>query len=171
MNIPKLFLSRTTVTALAIIASVIAFNTFYTKLETEQLAAFNEWAPKTFDLLENQNPEAATKSKVSISIRLEGGEKASTWTFPEHTLADTKEREQTARVLQLINESKVFGISPASRNASGERITIAITDESTSFSTTVSAQELRSNIQIQNLLKLLEIYASTPESPVNPAQG
>jgi len=171
MKIVRFLLSKTAVTTLVIIAALIAFNAFNAKLESEQLAAFNDWYPKIVSTLESENVEETTKSKLQITIGVNSSLSTSTWNFPAHTLSDTTERSQTSRVLQLISESKVFGMPSLSRsNEGGSYVTIAVSDESVSFSTTVASETVESNIQLQNLLKLLEVYASTPSQPVNPAQ-
>lgn len=170
MNLSKLFLSKTTVTALVAIAGLIAFNAFNSKLETEQLASFNEWYPTTSALLASDKTEDLNRSKLRVSIRLEGGLQKSEWNFPSHSLSDAEDRDKTSRVLQLISESKIFGITPASKSSSGETISIAVSDDTVSFATTVKADAVKENIQLQNLLKLLEIYAKTPTQQVNPAQ-
>jgi hypothetical protein len=169
MKIARLLLSKTTVTTLVIIAALIAFNAFNVKLESENLAAFNEWYPKTATTLESS--DQATKSRLQISIRINSALTTSAWTFPPHTLADTTERSQTSRVLQLISESKVFGLPSVSHpKEGGSYVTIAVSDENVSFSTTVTSEAVENNIQLQNLLKLMEVYAVTPSQPVNPAQ-
>lgn len=169
MKIARFLLSKTAITLLVAVAGLIAFNSLYCKLETEQLAAFKEWYPTTQTILQSDNGEQASKSKLHITIRLQGGPQTSSWTFPSSSLAVPEDRERTLRVLQLISESKVFGL-PASSSKNGESLSISISDESASFSTTISGDAVKENIQLQNLLKLLEIYSSTPTQPVNPAQ-
>lgn len=171
MKIARLLLSKTVVTILVIIASLIAFNAFNGKLESENLAAFNDWYPQTASMLESESSEAATKSKLQVSIRITSALTTSHWNFPSHTFADLNERSQTSRVLQLISESKVFGLPTVSRpKEGGSYVTVAVSDENVSFSTTVASESVENNIQLQNLLKLLEVYANTPAQPVNPAQ-
>ena len=167
MKIARLLLSKTAITALIIIAGLIAFNSLSFKLETEKLAAFNDWYPKTQTILQSENTETASKSKLQVTLRLQRKEQTLSWTFPTQSLAAPEDRERTCRVLQLISESKVFGL-PSSKGE--EYLSIGISDESTSFSTTVSGDAIKDNIQLQNLLKLLEVYSNTPTQPVNPAQ-
>jgi hypothetical protein len=65
----------------------------------------------------------------------------------------------------------VFGLPSVSHpKEGGSYVTIAVSDENVSFSTTVTSEAVENNIQLQNLLKLLEVYAVTPSQPVNPAQ-
>lgn len=168
MKLPRLLLSKTAFTVLVALAGLVAFNSLYGKLETEQLAAFNEWYPATQTILQSESGEQVSKSKLQVTIRLQGGAQNSTWTFPSKSLTIPEDRERTMRVLQLISEAKVFGLPSSSKSA--DALTISISDESVSFSTTVSGASVQESIQLQNLLKLLEIYSSTPTQPVNPAQ-
>jgi hypothetical protein len=171
MKIARFLLSKTAVTTLVIIAALIAFNAFNGKLQSENLAAFNEWYPKTASLLASEGTEVAATPKLQITIRVKSSRASSAWNFPAHTLADATDRSQTARILQLISESKVFGLPTVSRpKEEGSYVTIAVSDENVSFATTVAAESVENNIQLQNLLKLLEVFAATPPTPVNPAQ-
>lgn len=168
MKLARALLSKTALTTLLILAGLIAFNTLYFKLEPEQLATFNTWYAATQPILQNEDGEQARKSKLQVTIRLHSGDRSPSWSFPAQSLAIPEDRDRTARVLQLISESKVFGLPSSSKD--GDSITIAMSDESVSFSTTIRRDSVKDNIQIQNLLKLLEIYATTPVQPVNPAQ-
>jgi hypothetical protein len=168
MKFARVILSKSTLVAIVASAALIAFNTLSYNLESEQLASFNEWYPNAANMLSNENPEAG-KSKLQVTLRVNGGLSGSTFTFPSRTLADSNDREQTSRILQLLKESKVFGI-PQSSAKNDSQVTITVSDESGSFSTTIDSDAVQDNIQLQNLLKLLEVYAATPQQPVNPAQ-
>ena len=168
MKLARVILSKSTLVAIVASAALMAFNTLSYDLESEQLASFNEWYPNAASALTSENPEPG-KSKLQVTIRVNGGLSSSTFTFPSRTLADANDREQTSRVLQLLKESKVFGI-PQSSGKKDSQVTITVSDESGSFSTTIDADAVQDNIQLQNLLKLLEVYAATPQQPVNPAQ-
>jgi hypothetical protein len=169
MKLTRIILSKSTLVALVASAALIAFNTLSYDLESEQLASFNEWYPTATSTLESENPEEVSKSKIHITIRVSGGLTNSTFTFPSHSLADTTDREHTSRVLQLLKEGKVFGIPQASGQQDSQ-LTITVSDEAGSFSTTIDSDAVQDNIQLQNLLKLLEVYAATPQQPVNPTQ-
>jgi hypothetical protein len=43
-------------------------------------------------------------------------------------------------------------------------------DENHRFETTIPLSEVENNIQLQNLLKLLEVFSATPKAEVNPSQ-
>jgi hypothetical protein len=169
MKLARVILSKSTIVAIVASAALIAFNTLSYNLESEQLASFNEWYPHAASALESDSSENAGKSKLQVTIQIEGGLRSSTWKFPSRTLADASDRAQTSRVLQLLKESKVFGIPQISRKKDSQ-VTITVSDESGSFSTTIEGDAVQNNIQLQNLLKLLEVYTATPEQPVNPAQ-
>jgi hypothetical protein len=169
MKIARVILSKSTVVAIVASAALIAFNTLSYDIESEQLASFNEWYPKAASVLTDENPENASKSKIQVTITLDGGLRSSSWTFPARSLADADDREKTSRVLQLLKEGKVFGI-PQSKGKKDSQMKITVTDDQGSFSTTIDGSSLQDNIQLQNLLKLLEVYAATPQQPVNPAQ-
>jgi hypothetical protein len=169
MKLARVILSKSTLVAIVAIAALIAFNTLSHNLESEQLASFNEWYPQAALALESRNPEDASKSKLQVTIQVNGRLSSSTFTFPSRSLADANDRAQTARVLQLLKESKAFGI-PQSSGKKESRVTITVNDEAGSFSTTIDADAVQHNIQLQNLLKLLEVYAATPQQPVNPTQ-
>ncbi|MEY4669466.1 MAG: hypothetical protein RL518_2165 [Pseudomonadota bacterium] len=169
MKLARVLLSKSTLVAIVASAALIAFNTLSYNLESEQLASFNDWYPTAATTLESDNAETASKSKLQITIKVEGGLSSSTWSFPTRSMADSDDRAQTSRVLQLIKESKVFGI-PQSSRTKDSKVTITVSDESASFATTIDGSDVEDNIQLQNLLKLLEVYAATPKQPINPAQ-
>jgi len=174
MKLPQVLLSKAALTTLLVVACLIAFNSFNSSLESELFARFNEWCPKTLATLDGENASQTPPSKVKITIGISGplaSSSHSPWSFPAHSLADATERSQTARVLQLISESKVFGLPSVKRQREGDSyLSISITDEGIQFDSTVSMDEVKESIQLQNLLKLLEVYALTPPTPINPAQ-
>jgi hypothetical protein len=168
MKLVRVILSKSTLVAIVASAALIAFNTVSYNLESEQLASFNEWYPNAANNLNDQSPEVS-KSKLQVTIRVNEGLSSSTFNFPSRTLADANDREQTSRVLQLLKESKVFGI-PQSSGKNDSQVTITVSDESGSFSTTIDGDAVQDNIQLQNLLKLLEVFAKTPQQQINPSQ-
>lgn len=174
MKLARIVLSKTVLTGLLIVAALLAFNLSYSKLDSELLASFNDWYASTAPALDTETPDPSLKSKVSITITLSGTlatQPVNSWTFPARSLSETEDRAQTLRVLQLISESKVFGAPPVTRKESnGGYVTITVTDNERKFDITVSAQTVEESIQLQNLLKLLQVYGATPPPPVNPAQ-
>ena len=174
MKIARIVLSKTVLTGLLVVAALLAFNLFYSKLDSELLASFNDWYTEIVPTLDTENADSALNSKVSVTVTLSGTlatQTINSWTFPTRSWADAEERAQTVRVLQLISESKVFGFPAVTRKESGNGyVTITITDSDRKFDITVSSQTVEQSIQLQNLLKLLQVYAATPPAPVNPAQ-
>ena len=174
MKLARIVLSKTVLTGLLIVAALLAFNLSYSKLDSELLASFNDWYARTAPTLDTESADAAPKSKVSITITLSGTlatQSVNSWTFPARSLAEATDRAQTVRVLQLISESKVFGATSVTRKEmNGGYVTITITDNDRKFDTTVSTQTVEQSIQLQNLLKLLQVYGAAPPPPVNPAQ-
>ncbi len=100
------------------------------------------------------------------------GHAPQTWSLPSLSITDPTDRAQTTRVLQLINESKIFGLAKADSNdTSIPTLTITITDESDRFETTVPLRDIENNIQLQNLLKLLQVFSATSGTDVTPPQS
>ena len=174
MKIVQILLSRTTIGVLLTIATLIAFNSTRTDLKTEGLASFTAWHDKTAMILNATNPEVAPP-KVAVTIRMNQatpGNAPQTWALPSISVTDPTERAQITRVLQLINESKIFGHPKADSNdPSIPTLTITITDESDRFETTVPLRDIENNIQLQNLLKLLQVFSATPGTEVSPPQS
>lgn len=171
MKIAQILLSRTTIGVLLTIATLIAFNSSRTDLKTAGLASFTAWHDKTATILNATNPEAVPP-KVAVTIRMNqatAGNAPQTWSLPSVSITDPTERAQITRVLQLINESKIFGHPKADSNdPSIPTLTITITDESDRFETTVPLRDIENNIQLQNLLKLLQVFSVTPGTDVIP---
>jgi hypothetical protein len=164
MKSVRFLLSKTGVTVALVIGSLILFNVFIGKVDTEKLAAFNDWYPPIATILSEEEPPPASSLRVTIQLSgsfARGG--TTSQTFPTQSLADQRDREQTFRVLQLLSESKVFGLPAVTRpHEGGSYVTITVSDERASFQTIVNADTVEKSIQLKNLLKLLELYAATP---------
>ena len=174
MKIAQILLSRTTICVLLTIATLIAFNSNRTDLKTAGLASFTAWHDKTATILNETNPEVVPP-KISVTIRMNQaipGHAPQTWSLPSLSITDPTDRAQTTRVLQLINESKIFGLAKADSNdTSIPTLTITITDETERFETTVPLRDIENNIQLQNLLKLLQVFSATSGTDVTPPQS
>jgi hypothetical protein len=73
--------------------------------------------------------------------------------------------------LQLVSESKVFQVPPITRELSGENyLRISVSDQTKRFETVVTLKSVSENIQLQNLLKLLQLFGNAPKAPVSPTQ-
>jgi hypothetical protein len=173
MKLAKLALSKYVLGTLVILALLIGFNASRARLESELLAQFNEWYTEVSPKLYTTDDSSPTLSTLNVTIQLSGPDYPSltSWTFPPHALTDPEERAQTARVLQLVSESKVFQVHPITREVSGENyLRISVSDQTKRFETVVALKSVRDNIQLQNLLKLLQLFGNEPKATVSPTQ-
>lgn len=173
MKIVNLLLSRKTIGVLVTLAALIAFNATRSNLKTEALASFTTWQTSVSAILANPNADASTP-KVVISVRIENpapGTAAQSWSLPKVSITDPTDRSQVFRVLQLLSESKIFGMAPqAPSETPTPTLRVSVSDETNRFETTVPLSVVDQNIQLQNLLKLLEIFSAAPREQVNPSQ-
>gem|GEM_PF-1679951 len=153
------------------LASLIAFNMNRPLPQSEQLAAFDTWYSATAPSLERSSDPALANRKLSVKIKLStsnGGDASisNEWSLPNQNLAVTEDRERTTRVLHLISESKVFGLKPL-EDLSGKTpyLSLSIADGEQRFDTAVPLREVESEIRLQNLVKLLEVFSSQPIAP------
>lgn len=157
------------------VMAIVAFNLSRPSLKNDLLTSFNEWYQGASPLLQapNDSKQADLSLKISISLSSRaGGNKPSVWSLPARSLLEPEDRENTARILQLIRESGVFGLRPVSENAGHkDSIHFSIKDGEQQFEISVPFEEVENNIQVKNLLKLLDVYANTPPpSDVEPAR-
>jgi hypothetical protein len=175
MILNKVVNPRILVAAILTAMALIAFNLSRPTLKSDLLASFNDWYQGASLKL---SPTAELKDadlSLKISVTLKDPShtpNVSVWELPAKSLLDPAERESTARVLQLIRESGVFGLKPV-RNPTAETplVAVIVKDGERSFETTVSLEAVRENIQLMNLLKLLEVYSNSPStSDVSPSR-
>lgn len=157
------------------VAILIAFNLTHIRIESNLLSSFESWYQHASQTLTASAPlkEADQSLKVTITLNSpQHSATSSTWTLPRTSLLDASERESTSRILQLINESKVFGLRPLRGDASSQpSLTILVKDSQREFQIAVSLEDIQDNIQIQNLLKLIDVYShSEPSTSVEPAR-
>ena len=160
--------------AIAIIALVI-FNLNFPGVESDALVSFNKWYAETSPKLERGDAASLSNVKLNVSIGLINRPTpppSLSWTLPARSLADASDRDNTARVLQLIHESGVFGQRVVTKTRSDiSYLTISVRDGDTVFQTTVPAEEIEKSIQLQNLLKLLDIFSkTTPAHEIEPSR-
>ena len=157
------------------VMAVIAFNIGQPGIETNTAAAFNAWyqatAPKlspSGDFNESDLPLRITVTLTNSTLR----DTPTVWNVPLASLRDPQERENAGRVLQLIRESGIFGFTPLRNPTSvSSVITLSIRDGDEQFETSVPFRTVEGNIQLQNLLKLLDIYSTQTGTPhVEPAR-
>jgi hypothetical protein len=144
-------------------------------------------------------PSRRITAHVKI-VRAPQGTEESDWVLPANTLEiggreNQEQRSRLARVLQLIKESQVYGkldyLKPASPETS--YISIIVSEgqntaegappdaaavgkdgeaQESVFTATVPLKDVESSIQLQNLIKLLEVFTATPapSQEINPTQ-
>lgn len=161
-------------TALTLMA-LIAFNLGRPGLKSDLLTSFNQWYEGAATKLSPSAELRETDLSLKVSVTLKDPAHTppvAVWDLPSKSLLDSTERENTARVLQLIRESGVFGLSPARNPAQNAAIvSFSVREGDRVFETTVPMESVRENIQLMNLLKLLEVYSNTPsDSEVTPTR-
>lgn len=155
-------------------AVLIAFNLTHVRIESNLLSSFDTWYKRAAATLATTSAHQETDQSLKVVITLHSPQTQSgsaTWTLPRASLLDASDRENTARILQLISESRIFGVRPL-RNESSERpsLAISVTDSQQQFQITVPLEDIQDNIQIQNLLKLIDVYSHTEPTSVEPAR-
>jgi len=172
----KSFISPTRLVVVAfMVMGIIAFNLSRPPLKNDLLTTFNEWYQTAATQLQSHGESQPSNLSVRISITVSNPALSATptvWNLPVRTLLDPDDRDNTARALQLINESGVFGFSPL-KNPSDTQgsITISVRDEQRQFEISIPSKDAEKNIQLRNLLKLLEVYSQEPPTThVEPAR-
>lgn len=155
--------------------AVVAFNIGQPGIETNTAAAFNAWYQATAPKLtpSSEFNESTLPLRITVTVTHSTSRDTPTvWNVPLTSLRDPQERENTGRVLQLIRESGIFGFTPLRNPTSvSSLITVSIRDGDAQFETSVPFRAVEGNIQLQNLLKLLDIYATQTGTPhVEPAR-
>jgi hypothetical protein len=157
------------------VMAIVAFNLSNPTLKSDLITSFNEWYQGTSQQLQpNADPKVADLS-LTIAVTLfdpAHRSSPSTWTLPARSLLETDDRDNTARILQLIRESGIFGLAPV---RSGSRTTpslaVSVKDARRQFEITIPLKEAQNNIQLQNLMKLMDLYTHAPATPnVEPAR-
>ena len=120
-------------------------------------------------------PTPLGEGKTTVTIGLSGRPtppSTFTWTLPARSLAEASDRENTARVLQLLSESEVFSVRPVTSPKEGvSYLSISVREGEQKFETTVPAEEVERRIQLQNLLKLLDIFSkAAPPLAIEPSR-
>ena len=171
----KLLSSQALLTAAIAIIAVALFNLSRGRPESDLMLRFNDWYKQTAPLLEQSDAAALSNVKLSVTISASGRPTPPptvTWTLPARSLTETEDRENTARVLQLVSESGIFGLTGVSSpEADKAYLAITVKDGEQNFQITVSAAEVEKSIQLQNLLKLLDIFSNAaPPLAIEPAR-
>jgi hypothetical protein len=150
--------------------ALVAFNLSRPGLHRDLHASFNHWCQGAVTRLAPGNELKDSDLALKIVVTLKdaaNGSRHSIWNLPLRSILDPEERDNIARILQLIKESSVFGMSPLKDPSLAQSVlTISVKEGENVFETAVSLESVRGNIQLMNLIKLLEVYASaTPEAP------
>lgn len=157
------------------VMALIAFNLSHPTLKNDLLTSFNEWyqgiSPKLTSATDPQQADLSLRVSVTLSDPSIGGAPA-VWTLPTRSLLESTDRDNTARVLQLIRESGIFGLSPMPSSAKkGPSVAVSVRDEQRQFEITIPLDQAQKNIQLQNLMKLMDLYSHAPStSTVEPAR-
>jgi len=155
--------------------ALIAFNLSHPTLKNDLLTSFNEWyqgvSAQLSSAADPQQTTLALKVSVTLSDPTIGGAPA-VWTLPSRSLLESTDRDNTARVLQLIRESGIFGFSPIRGGSTKEPfVAVSVRDEQRQFEITIPLDQAQKSIQLQNLLKLMDLYSHAPlSSTVEPAR-
>jgi hypothetical protein len=161
--------------------ALVAFNLGRPGIETDTAAAFNAWYKVISERLsqtgEGQHSDLEHHSDLAVQVRISlreptRGNTPTVWTIPATSLSDPAERDSTSRVLQLIREAGVFGLSPRKGGSDApSSISFSIKDAGQQFDITLPYTIVESSIQLQNLLTFLEVYSNHRSTPsIEPAR-
>ncbi len=155
--------------------ALVAFNLGQPGIQTDTASAFNRWYQTVAEQLAKADDALAARLSLRVTVTLKEplhGETPAVWNLPATSLADPTERENISRALQLIRESGVFGLLPL-RNpeSNASYLSLSVADAEQRFETVVPFNAVEQSIQLQNLVKLLEIYSMQKNSTqVEPAR-
>jgi len=156
---------------------IAVFNWNRPPLETGRQAAFREWYASAVPPLQNETAPTNGSSDLKVRIKVQGdssGHYAAPheYILPGNGSDPARERERIARILQLIAEAQLFSMTPIGTPTDGGNVlSVAITDGQKQFETTIPYETVRDNIQLQNLLKLLDLFEGTSQSEtLNPSR-
>ena len=174
----KLISNQALFTAAVALLAVVVFNLSSKPLPSDLAVDFNRWYTATAPILEQtvpSDPSALANVKLSVTIQLIGRPTPPptlTWILPARSLTENQDRSNTARALQLVRESDVFTMPPVSAPKSdASYLVISVRDGDKQFNTTVPASEIEKRIQLQNLLKLLDVFSkSETANPIEPSR-
>lgn len=169
MFLRKLLSPQVIIGLVVTVVGLIVFNLTRPGLHSERQAAFDTWYSSTIPSLEVGTDAALASRKLTIKVRLTGAlgsTPVNEWTLPMQNLGNPEDRTRTTRVLQLISESQVFGLSPAKNPSNNAAyLFLSIADGEQHFDTVVALQQVEKDIRLQNLIKLLEVFSSQPPTP------
>jgi hypothetical protein len=156
------------VAALFTLMALVAFNLGSPTIQNNLQTSFNEWYQGVADKLSPTADLKETDLTLQISIVVKDpsrGATPSAWQLPTRSLLDPTDRENTGRVLQLLRESGIFGLSGVRDQANAPSVmSVSVKDAQKQFEIAIPLDAVQENIQLLNLLKLLEVYSNTPSA-------
>lgn len=183
MSVSRFLSPHYIIGAVAALGLFIIFNATRPGLETETQARFTQWYEDASSYLTKTEGSPATVRKILATITLKTDSlpdgKPSQWIVPNRGLEESEQRSRLARVLELIKESQIYGNSaylvsnPVSPPPTFPHLSVTVIEGENTFSAAIPLKDLEKSIQMKNLLKLLEIFSSTPTQPtpqINPNQ-
>ncbi len=158
---------RYVVGCLIAIPVLVLFNLMRPPLESEVEGSFRDWYKTTSTALSSSETPLVASSlpKVKIKVRGDSGlyKTPQEYTLPTKDKDLDVEREKLSRILQLVFESQLFTMPSMGEPKDGDDyVSISVEGGERQFSITVPYDTVRENIQLQNLLKLLELFHSAP---------
>jgi hypothetical protein len=161
------------VVLVATLVVLLVFNLSRPSLTHELQATFDTWYSNASVQLADNNGSTQQSKPVSVVIKLTSSpESTNEWKLPVLDGNNAEERARILRVLGLLSEGRVFNL-PTLTSPGGREpfLSISVTDAERKFETVVSLKTVSDNIQLQNLIKLLEVFATQPATQLaNPAQ-
>ena len=179
MSVSRFLSPQYIIGAVAALGLFVIFNATRPGLETETQARFTQWYEDASSYLTKTEGTPATVRKILATITLTSDSlpdgKSAQWTVPNRGLEESEQRSRLARVLELIKESQIYGNSAylVSTPPTTPHLSVAVIEGENTFSAAIPLKDLEKSIQMKNLLKLLEIFSSTPTQPtpqINPNQ-
>ena len=153
--------------------ALLAFNLTRRPLKFIEDAAFTNWASKVEPTLGTAVGEELPNVSIRIALPAMGKNPAVKWhmassDFVGDSSADS--REKFLRIFGMLKEANLFGLNQSTE--SKDAVIVEVLTPEKEFHSSFFPSAVSSNIQAQNLLKLIELYSmSTPTpAPVDPGR-
>ncbi len=149
-----------TQTSLALIC-IVLYSANTLTFPTQESQKFSEWLSGVSPTLTGQ--EYANNPEIKVILRSNLENFKGNWEvyIPEKS-DDRSVLDRGLRLLELIKVSSA--LSPGSATGKIPDITLQIISESQNFSSTITRDELKKNISLQTLLKLITIYSEPTQT-------
>ena len=140
-----------------VVFALTLFNGYYLRQNSLVQQSYNSWLKEVEQTAASVEPLALPLSvELSSTIPSLPGKWQLSANFTE---ADSENSSRVHRVLQLFRDAELFNKPEAAER--DEAISFAIQGPSRKFSLWFSQSQLREDIQLQNLVRLIQIFAST----------